>query len=298
MDNRLKIILIPVLVVVLLGISGAGVYLYLQSQQQPVTEEPIEVPEPGEEPTEVTPIDREQIFSEENIEKNKEFSKLMSRAIAEKNSNYCYDIISEVDRQACLDIFSQQFILESDEKTVAICQSLVDEQEKDLCFYDAAVEQKNASICDNIISAEVKSVCQSDTLIQLAIAQKDITLCSRLSEQFLENCIDFLVLRLRDIQECDKLSDYSRDYCQYSTARVEVEINNDTSFCDQVENQSLRLDCGFEYFLVEDSDNDGLNDYDEIFYQTDKNNPDSDGDGYMDGDEVSNGYNPLGEGRL
>ncbi|MCK5511137.1 hypothetical protein KAI65_06420, partial [Candidatus Parcubacteria bacterium] len=49
---------------------------------------------------------------------------------------------------------------------------------------------------------------------------------------------------------------------------------------------------------TKDSDNDGLSDSLEKLYGTDPKNSDSDGDGYMDGDEVNNGYNPLGEGRL
>jgi hypothetical protein len=43
-----------------------------------------------------------------------------------------------------------------------------------------------------------------------------------------------------------------------------------------------------------DSDDDGLSDYDEInIHGTDPNNPDTDGDGYLDGVEVENGYDPL-----
>ncbi|MDO8512829.1 MAG: hypothetical protein Q7S57_06175 [bacterium] len=42
-----------------------------------------------------------------------------------------------------------------------------------------------------------------------------------------------------------------------------------------------------------DSDNDGLSDAMEALYKTDPNNPDTDGDGYKDGDEVANGYDPL-----
>lgn len=42
-----------------------------------------------------------------------------------------------------------------------------------------------------------------------------------------------------------------------------------------------------------DSDEDGLTDDVEAFYGTDKNNPDTDGDGYKDGEEVNNGYDPL-----
>ncbi len=42
-----------------------------------------------------------------------------------------------------------------------------------------------------------------------------------------------------------------------------------------------------------DSDRDGLSDYDEIYiYHTDPYNPDTDGDGYTDGDEVKNGFDP------
>jgi len=47
-----------------------------------------------------------------------------------------------------------------------------------------------------------------------------------------------------------------------------------------------------------DTDNDGLSDEKEEMYDTDPNNPDTDGDGYLDGDEVKNGYNPNGEGKL
>lgn len=49
-----------------------------------------------------------------------------------------------------------------------------------------------------------------------------------------------------------------------------------------------------------DSDNDGLSDIMEDVYKTDKSNPDTDGDGYLDGGEVERGYDPLipGDARL
>lgn len=48
-----------------------------------------------------------------------------------------------------------------------------------------------------------------------------------------------------------------------------------------------------------DTDADGLNDYAELNqYQTDPLVADTDGDTYLDGDEVTNGYDPLGSGRL
>jgi hypothetical protein len=46
--------------------------------------------------------------------------------------------------------------------------------------------------------------------------------------------------------------------------------------------------------LDKDSDQDGVSDYDELFtYHTDPFNPDTDGDGFLDGDEVAHGFDPL-----
>lgn len=50
--------------------------------------------------------------------------------------------------------------------------------------------------------------------------------------------------------------------------------------------------------LTIDSDYDGLLDQEENVYGTDPNNPDTDGDGFKDGDEVKSGYSPKGDGKL
>jgi len=42
-----------------------------------------------------------------------------------------------------------------------------------------------------------------------------------------------------------------------------------------------------------DQDNDGLANWQEDLYKTDSNNPDTDGDGYLDGEEINLGRNPL-----
>lgn len=43
----------------------------------------------------------------------------------------------------------------------------------------------------------------------------------------------------------------------------------------------------------QDNDNDGLSNDQELVFKTDKDNPDSDFDGFKDGNEVDWGYNPL-----
>ncbi|NCN25893.1 hypothetical protein COT94_01590 [Candidatus Falkowbacteria bacterium CG10_big_fil_rev_8_21_14_0_10_37_14] len=52
------------------------------------------------------------------------------------------------------------------------------------------------------------------------------------------------------------------------------------------------------YAVADDRDIDGLTDYEETIFDTSKDNVDSDGDGYNDGTEVINLYNPTGKDQL
>jgi len=48
-----------------------------------------------------------------------------------------------------------------------------------------------------------------------------------------------------------------------------------------------------------DTDGDGLSDYTEVnTYKTNPKSMDTDGDGYTDADEIMNGYNPNGSGKM
>lgn len=45
--------------------------------------------------------------------------------------------------------------------------------------------------------------------------------------------------------------------------------------------------------IINDADFDGLNEWEEKIHKTDPNNPDTDGDGYLDGEEVASGHDPT-----
>ena len=49
---------------------------------------------------------------------------------------------------------------------------------------------------------------------------------------------------------------------------------------------------------IEDADKDGLYIIWERFFSTDPKKSDTDGDGFLDGEEVRSGYNPNGEGKI
>src|SRR3989344_7095974 len=44
--------------------------------------------------------------------------------------------------------------------------------------------------------------------------------------------------------------------------------------------------------ISKDADQDGLSNQDESYWNTDFQNPDSDGDGFLDGEEVASGFDP------
>ncbi len=87
----------------------------------------------------------------------------------------------------------------------------------------------------------------------------------------------------------------------------EEEINIYYTFPDKADtdgdgyNDKIEIENGYsphragEWMMHQlDWDKDGLNDILELKFGTDMQNPDSDGDGYLDGDEVLKAYNPLG----
>lgn len=58
------------------------------------------------------------------------------------------------------------------------------------------------------------------------------------------------------------------------------------------------VETDFNLRIGVDGDNDGLSDIEEILLSTNASLPDTDGDGYADGLELINLYNPAGEGKL
>lgn len=111
--------------------------------------------------------------------------------------------------------------------------------------------------------------------------------------------------------------DFSKNLDNYWTAGVDVKIKNyDQAIQFDIPDKAKTPEEIYDMYnlsgqttllkeleeaknLEVDTDKDGLGDIEEKYkYGTNPNNPDTDGDSYLDGDEVKNEYNPNGEGRL
>lgn len=74
---------------------------------------------------------------------------------------------------------------------------------------------------------------------------------------------------------------------------IEAEPEEEIEETEQEIEEEKKVRPPEEYTRSKDSDNDGLTDVEETLYRTDKNKPDTDRDGYIDGQEIASGYNPL-----
>ncbi|HNV97123.1 MAG TPA: L,D-transpeptidase family protein [bacterium] len=89
----------------------------------------------------------------------------------------------------------------------------------------------------------------------------------------------------------DGLSDYDEEYFFYTDYNNKDTDGDKINDGDEVKKNLSPIDKNKKLIEI-DTDNDGLNNFFEIAYKTDLKNPDTDGDGYKDGDEVKNNYDP------
>lgn len=142
---------------------------------------------------------------------------------------------------------------------ISNCKNIKNENVKNSCYFDIAISNLDLSICDNINIDEDKDNCYLYVSQNKAILNKNISYCDGIVKK----------------ERCSELFNQAElmDFC------LTEECIND--------------------LMLSDNDKDGLNDYDEKFkFKTDADSFDSDGDGYSDGEEVKNGFNPLGDSIL
>ena len=181
------------------------------------------------------------------------------------------------------------------------CELLSGESEKDNCYWNLATESGNPAFCQGMENNGDK--CSDGVNLSLAVANNDWKYCAN-------------ILSLSKRSQCAKLfSPVDSSSCEVGSQKchdLEQSKNavaaGDPELCEGIRDGSVYEDCLYDAEEASgtssepdpdaDDDGDGLTTEQEQLYGSDPNNPDSDGDGYSDGDEVQAGYSPVGGGTL
>jgi competence protein ComGC len=179
------------------------------------------------------------------------------------------------------------------------CEGSDDEKN---CAKSMAFLTEKYFICgDEVLEDEGDQVeCANPILSK--IANEEIKKCSSIDIiDFRIECLIHIFRVYKKSENCSNFADSEVKKMCESVANYQMAQNqNNSEICEKIENSEFKIYCvaGLSE-KYPDSDKDGLSDFEEISkYNADPFNFDTDGDGYKDGDEVKNGFNPNGEGKL
>lgn len=186
-------------------------------------------------------------------------------------------------------------------KQAAACEKIADAELKDGCFDTVARELKDAKICEDISFEAARDECAGAIFLNKTGSDLNTELCSKIiSEKWQDICYRRVFIEKSSLEYCGTVTE-KRDLCISIAAYGEATTKGDPALCAPIADAEVKASCEEDVNNLRgslDSDNDGLTSAQEAQYGTDPNNPDTDGDGFKDGDEVSAGYNPKGAGRL
>jgi hypothetical protein len=201
----------------------------------------------------------------------------------------------------------------------AICDKL-DNEEADSCFWKFAREQFEPEVCGYIGNNEKEQECFDSVYRALANRDTDLSWCEQIKSDLTRSrCVNTLSEEIARTSGCSGTR-VDQAICDRIDAFDAAVASEDPDQCVALADQEDQVSCldsvgsgdrdhdglsaNLETALGSsdtslDSDSDGLSDADEYrIYKTDPSKADTDGDGYNDGSEIKNGYNPLGPGKL
>lgn len=169
--------------------------------------------------------------------------------------------------------------------------------ERDLCvleFVDAFPATPDA--CGTIVEPARQADCQ----LRIVSQGNDFSACAKIPDAAgRDYCYASVLAGFAGGGEklCPQLAGADGERCWELFHTSEALRNADYDRCKKISPDAGRQRC--LEALPRDSDGDGLSDYlEQSRYETDPQNPDTDGDGFSDGQEVKGGYNPKGPGKL
>lgn len=207
----------------------------------------------------------------------------------------------------------------------SICRAFQKTSDADQCTFTVAAETSEIASCDSISETSLRDSCRGvvttnrvrstgtadacltlvdpvtrDNCIAVAVdGGADKTFCAKLSAPETTRCLDRiqLIASATDKKACAGITDPQvRIECDYGASQITSEspssLDGDHDGLTDVLEKTYGTDP-----KNPDTDGDGLTDGQEVnTYHTDPVKSDTDGDGYADGAEVTSGHNPSGPG--
>jgi len=160
----------------------------------------------------------------------------------------------------------------------------------DECLSVIAFDTGNPELCDDV-SDDGQVACKDNAWIKASVDKKDYSLCANIEDADRRgSCEENIGAQAAIANDC---AGYNAPvaYCEDQQEIEEVLVAGDPAGCLELSVEG-RVNCQ-ELFTVRDDDQDGLTKDREFTLGTSDQMADSDNDGYNDGEEVANGYNPL-----
>ena len=215
-------------------------------------------------------------------EKIEEMVVQVSRAEAE--------CLNAQDTEKCISAVA--FRLASDHGDSDYCVDISDTVERDECFLTASIVSLDADGCAEVDDIALRTQCEDAILAQTIDDGYGIEACAGFSdEDDRSNCESSYILDAMLMDDCiDRGVD--QGICDYGQIIVTAVANQNPDLCDDISDEEYYGTC-LEMITVVDRDQDGLTEDQENRYGTDDRNPDTDGDGFTDKQEIDSGYDPL-----
>lgn len=176
------------------------------------------------------------------------------------------------------------------------------ELDKNEAAFNKAQTNNDLELCKTITNTDVQRTCSAQINLNAALSSKQISACEKINDaMFKRSCVEQLATQ-DEADACKTLTDSSlQDTCLSIVYYEQAKANNKAETCNSIPELIRRANCLSELKNIDihsDNDGDGLDFLQEIMNDTNPDNRDTDGDGYQDGFEFQQGFNPDGSGSL
>jgi len=219
------------------------------------------------------------------------------QAVWEKDLKKCEELRDFQKKDDCINSVIKAKVIGPENDPVEEaknCQKIADKKLRHRCIITAAVDGLDKRVCEYFFTDEPfeKKECLDK------VKAFDIVRNTKNPYKGIKRCLEVKTLEygticfralLKEIKyDCNALEGVQRQMCQSLVLKRDAKTIED---CQKIPLENYRKVCiriietgksGFDL----DSDNDGKSDEGELFYNLDPFNPDTDGDGLLDGQEI------------